>query len=1167
MLHVHRAERADGLVDALRALLAEPLPDPFAPEVIAVPTRGMERWLTQRMSVVLGASPGRADGICANVDFPSPRRLVEDAVAVASGIEPDADAWRPERLVWPLLEVVDGALHEPWLKSLASHLGATVDTANAARQSRRFASVRHIAELYDRYALQRPGMVRAWARGDDVDATGARLPDDALWQAELWRRLRDRVGQPDPAERIEGACARLRERPDLVELPARLSLFGLTRLPAGRLQVLDALAAGREVHLFVLHPSPALWERVAAEPPPPTPLRAEDPTRDLPANRLLASWGQDVRELQLMLRTAGGADHHHPTAGTATAAFGGDPQDRVGEVGGGETLLARIQRGIRADRPPPGAPLPGAADERPRLEPGDRSVQVHACHGRGRQVEVLRDAILHELAADSTLEPRDVIVMCPDVETFAPLIQATFGAGEIAPDEDELEELPEELRPPDLRVRLADRSLRQTNPVLGFTQRLLELADQRLTASQVLDLADREPVRRRFRLDDDALARLEEWVAESGIRWGLDAEHRTPFKLAKLPTGTWRSGLDRVLLGVAMTEEEQRLFGGVLPLDDVESGAIELAGRLAELVDRLHAVVDTMAVPMSVEAWVAAIAHAADSLTDTASREAWQRDELQRVLDDVVTEARVAGAATTTLSLPEVRALLAGRLEGRPTTTNFRTGHLTICTLVPMRSVPHRVVCLLGLDDGEFPRKAVRDGDDLVLRRPHVGDRDSRTEDRQMLLDALMAATDRLIVTYRGKDERTNTPRPPAVPVGELLDVVDATARGEEDAPARSQVLVQHPLQPFDPRNFTTGALVPETTWGFDRITLAGARAMTAPRTAPAPFLEHPLPDAAPALVALDDLVRFVEHPVRAFLRQRLDIRLGDFEDEVADSLSVELDRLEQSGVGRRLLDARLAGAPMEACVEAEQARGLLPPGNLGAPVIEALVPEVEAIAQHALALTAEPATSADVRVALPDGRTLSGTVAGIHGGLLRDTRFARVRARHRIALWIRWLALTAAHPERAFEAVLVGRASSGVEATMTIARHAWAAADATGPADADRRRALALERLAPIVELHRLGLREPLPLPCETAAAYALDGEAAARKAWASTWSFPREDKDLEHQLAFGRVLTFAELLAAPPCAGEEGEGWDLAETSRFGRLGRRMWGGLLATEELAHR
>ena len=310
MLHVHRAERADGLVAALRALLAAPLPDPFATEVLAVPTRGMERWLTQRLSDRLGAGDGQGDGVCANVEFPSPRRLVGDAVATASGIDADADPWLPERAVWALLEVVDGCLGEPWLASLAAHLGGGGGVADPARRARRFSTVRHLAELFDRYALHRPEMVRAWARGEDADGEGRALPVDGVWQAELWRRLRERIGVPDPAERVEGACARLREEPGLVDLPARLSLFGLTRLPAGHLNVLRALAVGRDVHVFMPHPSPALWERVA-ERGARAIRRRDDPTAALPANRLLASWGQDSREMQLVLGGSEFIDHHH----------------------------------------------------------------------------------------------------------------------------------------------------------------------------------------------------------------------------------------------------------------------------------------------------------------------------------------------------------------------------------------------------------------------------------------------------------------------------------------------------------------------------------------------------------------------------------------------------------------------------------------------------------------------------------------------------------------------------------------------------------------------------------------------------------------------------------------------------------------------------------------
>lgn len=1125
MLHIHRAERADALVDALRALLADPLEDPFAPEVVAVPTRGMERWLTQRLSETLGAGAGRRDGVCANVAFPSPRRLVDEAVAAACGLDPDADPWAPGRSVWPLLDVVDESLPEPWLRALADHLGVGESSV-----VRRFATVRHLADLFDRYALHRPQMVRAWALGGEAgrpDADGARSGADG-WQAELWRRLAARIARPDPAARRGDACARLREDPALADLPRRLALFNLTRLPAGQLDVLRALAAHRDVHLFLLHPSPALWSAIArATPPgPPIMVREAHPTSELPTNRLLASWGHDARELQLVVTGHDDphTDHHHPAEH--------DPR----------TLLERIQADIRADRSPTPQPL---TDD-------DRSIEIHACHGRARQVEVLRDAILHLLEDDATLEPRDVIVLCPDIEAFAPLIHATFGVGDLTTEDDE-DALPDDVRPPDLRVRLADRSLRQTNPILGTVAELLDLAGQRVTASQLLDLADRDPVRRRFGLDDADLARLEDWVAASGIRWGLDAAHRAPFKLDRLESGTWRAGLDRLLVGVTMSEEGRRLYHDVLPLDDVESGAIDLAGRFAELVDRVRTALDALTRTQPISAWATALATAADTLTATAPRETWQRDQLQRLLDDVVAEA---GGRVTPLATPEVRALLAERLRGRPTRANFRTGHLTVCTLMPMRSVPHRVVCLLGMDDAQFPRRAPRDGDDLMLDEPHIGDRDPRTEDRQLLLDALMAATDRLVVTYTGNDERTNAPKPPAVPVGELLDVIERTA-GSGGA---ERVRVAHPLQPFDPRNFAAGR-----PWSFDRVTLDGARALRGPRLRSPRFLRDPLPPLRSPIVELDALVRFAGHPVRAFLRQRLGISLGERDDEVADALPVELDGLGEWGVGQRLLEAVLDGAGLEAAAAAERARGALPPGQLAEPVLARVRPVVEEIAAAARDIGGTPG-SRDVNLTLPGGRRLTGTVAGVCGDVLRTVTYSRVAAKHRLALWVQWLALTAAHPQRPWEGAIVGRARRGAPAgaRVTIATLPPLADDAAA------RREQAVAHLLALVDLHDRGLCEPLPLYCATSAAYARaasrggDAVQAARGEWESPYGYEREDRELEHQRVLGGVRTIEELLGDRP---RPDEAWEDTEDSRFGRYARRLWDGLLAHEEMVDR
>jgi exodeoxyribonuclease V gamma subunit len=1122
----------------LAGVVAEPLGDAMEAEVVAVPTRGVERWLTQQLSAHLGTTPGRNDGVCANVDFPFPGTVIGAALALAGGIDPQADPWSPERSVWPLLEVVDASLEEQWLSPLAAHLHNSAPDAG----TRRFASVRHIADLFDRYSVHRPEMLRGWLDGDkDHPSAG--------WQPELWRRLRNRIGLPSPAERLIDACARLQLEPTLLELPARISLFGLTRLPASYLDVLDAIATERDVHLFLLHPSPALWDRVAAtfDGPARGTRRSEDPTADETNNPLLASWGRDAREMQLVLRASGGraTEHHHQPIDDATP-----------------DLLHRLQADIRADRRPAGFPSPGADDDRQVLDTTDRSIQVHACHGRARQVEVLRDAVLHLLDEDPGLEPRDIIVMCPDIETFAPLIQATFG--NFDPEDATTQGLP------DLRVRLADRSLRQTNPVLGVVAELLDLAIARVTATEVLDLAGQEPVRRRFGFDDDDLTRLEEWVIGAGVRWGFDAAHRAPFNLEKLEANTWRSGLDRALLGVTMADERQRRYGETVPLDDMNSGDIELAGRLAELLDRLEAAVEILKQTRSIGQWAAGLADIADAFTATSQEDAWQRVQLQRLLDGLVDEATVdASPSLVELGPADIRSLLTDRLRGRPTRANFRTGHLTVCTLVPMRSVPHRVVCLLGLDDGVFPRHIERDGDDLIAADAHLGDNDARTEDRQLLLDAVLAATDRLVITYTGRDERSNLARPPAVPLGELLDVIDRTVRTADDSPARHRLTTHHPLQPFDVRNFTPGALIPDHSWSFDAVNLEGARAVTRERTAQGPWLDRPLPDLVMPTLEIEKLESFVRHPVRAFLRQRLGISMADWSKDIDDALPIELDGLQIWGVAERLLSARLAGAGLDDCVAAERARGLLPPGELGMPILRRITPTIEQLVNFGHS-DLEP-SSLDVNVSLSQGTALIGTVAHLRGDVLHTVTYSRLAPAARMIAWVRLVALSAAWPDRPFTAVTIGRSRDGA-ARGTKVTTATLATLGSEPAT---RHAAAVQYLETLLDLYRRAMREPLPLYCKTSAAWA---EAAyrhsptaktAESAWTSKYNVPQEDKDAEHEMVLGGVLGFTRMLerAGPPPDNEAGDGWDSSEPTRFGRLARRLWDGLLDHEVLVDR
>jgi len=1135
VLHVHRSEQADALVSMLCDLVAEPLDDPMTSEVVSVPTRGIERWLTQRLSTRLGATAGGQDGVCANIDFPFPGALVNRALALAAGAEPDADPWLPQRAVWPLMEVVDDHFDEEWVGPLAVHMSKSGTT------DERFGSIRHVADLFDRYSVHRPDMLQRWARGDRRDG-------ETLWQYELWRRLRERIGRPSPAERLLDATRRLGEEPGLLDVPARLSLFGLTRLPASYLDVLEAVAECRAVHLFLLHPSPALWRRLEPQVGPPSRhvLRRDDPTATTPRNPLLASWGRDAREMQLVL---------------AGAVPDGQEPDPV-SPGGPRTLLQLIQDDVRADRAPGGAG--GTEDEdRPFLDGDDASVRVHSCHGRGRQVEVLRDAVLHLLEQDETLQTRDVIVMCPDIEGFAPLIEATFGG------HDEVDGLDRPAH--QLEIRLADRSLRQTNPVMGVLAEVLELAPARVTATQILDLAGREPVRRRFRFSDDDLSRLEQWVREARVRWGFDKEHREAFGLGTIGANTWRSGLDRMLLGVAMADERQRLFEGVLPLDDVETSDIDLAGRLTEFIERLRCAIDALAETRTVDQWASTLARISDSLTATTPRDAWQQAQLTALLEELVGEATdEQRVSSVLLGRDDVRSILADRLKGRPTRANFRTGHITVCTLVPMRSIPHRVVCLLGLDDGSFPRHIERDGDDLSAQDPRVGDRDVRSEDRQLLLDALLAAREHLVITYTGRDERSNLPRPPAVPVGELLDVVDRTVQ-TDDGPASQAVIVKHPLQPFDRRNYEPGRLVSGGPWSFDELHLAGARAALAPRRDAPEFLERPLPDAVgdEGLIELDRLDRFVRHPVRAFLRERLGVSLWDRTRDFEDAIPIELDGLAEWEIGERVLRARLGGDDWATCEAAEKARGALPPSSLADPLLNGMAYSIEALVAASREGVDVAPTAVDVQVDLAGLSEVLGAVSGVRGDVVHTVTYRRMQPSLRLVAWVRLLALSAARPDRPFEAVTIARAERRSSRLVSLSR-----IGPLGP-DPQTRKLVADVHLRNLVDLYRRGMREPLPLYCKTSAAYAAarragadDADVPALGEWESNRDFKRENRENEHLLVLGGELSFVEMVARSGASGNDQADEDAVsgESSRFGLYARRLWDGLLEFEKIAN-
>lgn len=1028
-LHAYRSQRVEELVEALaRALSASWPDDPFEPLPIVVGSRGMERWLRHELATSL-------DGL-ARVDFLFPRTAFDGAarwLAERPGAEDRTafwqsagtdDGWSGPRLAMRVVARLRARLGEPSFSRIGEYLGDVGGEVRARELS--FAS--EVAATIEKLLHDRPDDALAWG------ADPASAPPEHAWLATLLRDLEGDGAEPSPAQRLAAVRALPAGSGPRAPKPRALFVFGLSTLRPGDKARLAALARHLDVHLFALAPSSEWWEDIRRASEQRAALRDADEPETIAAllddlerkNAMLAANGAPSRELQLWLEAVG---YDEP--------FERRPLDAA------PTLLGRLHDFIEraADNP--------RADGAPwRAHAGCPSVEIHACHGPLRQCEALRDELLRRFACDETLEPRHVLVMTPDLATYAPLIAAVLARKSGGA--------------PAIPLHVADLGVRATNAVADALLLAMSLADERVTASRLLDLLALPPVRARFRLDEDDLADLRTMILDAGIRWAWDARDRARHDQPALDQNTVRFGLERLALGVLMHDpsglgvvpgSDDGALGPAVPLDLATRDRVERFGRLAEACARLERVRGTVLAPAPARVWRERLRALLDDLTQVDDDAAWLRVQVDETIDELLPD----GADDLPFDRSAIASLLGGAFDLPQRGDRPVTGAVTVSALEPMRSVPFRVIAIVGLDDGAFPRPAsVAAWDPFAT--PRRGEWDRRTIDRHLLLEAILCARDALLLFGNGFEPKRGAAMPLSVAVSELAEVI---AAGLGVAP--EQAVIRHPLQPWSERSFADPKRLP-----FDRAWLEAAAARDEAAVVTglgATRLEAVWPEEEnpPRTLDAERLANALARPQRELLGVRLGLALAPEGAEVPDREPLEQDSLDAWQVRDLVLRATADGGGADvASLEARlRGEGVLPLGAGGRHALETRVAEAREARRRAEEIPGAPIGALAAKHEV-DGLVVTATIADVRADgddrrFVWATASSAPNARLELAGWT---------------ALLVATASGAAVRSAHLVGHARSV-ELRAPADAQD----AKRHLATLVETWRTLRRAPLPL------------------------------------------------------------------------------------------
>jgi exodeoxyribonuclease V gamma subunit len=952
-IKLYTSNKLEKLADQLADIVRKPLSSPFKPEVIVVQSPGMERWISMQLAERLG--------IWSNCKYLFPNKIVSEIFSKTITGFTDERVFDTEAIAWQIVKILPQCLSVKGFESLRDYL------ANEDVSFRSYQLASRIADTFDQYLTYRPDMILDWDKGNDDS-----------WQAMLWRMLMSGHDLLLPPDLRKSFFDKLKNpaNVDVSLLPERISVFGISTMPKYHMDILSAISDYLPVYIFFMNPCREYWADIYPEKNIAKAMGKykDNITADQlhleKGNSLLASMGRLGGDFQSMLT---GYDNTQEYPDFAEPAR--------------DSLLHSVQCDILdmidSNLINKNTPAIFTADE----IKSDASIRIHSCHSPVRELEVLYDNLLDMFNTDPQLEPREIIVMTPDIEIYSPYISAIFG-----------DPLNEQYKIP---FSIADKSVYKDSLLIKTFFAILELKDSRFESTRVLDILESNYVLNKFDLTLSDIKLIRRWIKDTNINWGIDAAFREGLGLPGLEENTWKAGLERMLLGYAMPGNIDTIYKNILPYD-IEGSESVILGKFIEYFNSIADITKSLSYKYTLCGWHRVLNEIIEKMFDSNDG----GENIQVIRDAIVFFDTIEDKSGfhEQIELEVIKSWLQNYFTRKRITSGFLTGGVTFCAMLPMRSIPFKVICLIGMNDSAFPVADKAVSFDLISQNPKRGDRSRRDDDRYLFLESIISAKQKLYISYVGQSIKDNSEIQPSVVVSELLDYIEGYAF--KDIFIKDHIFVKHPLQPFSRRYFENN----NNLFSYSDVNRRASITAVSERKETDVFINGKLSGEyeAPKDILLSDLTAFFINPAKHLLTTKLGIYIDDIEDSLEEKEPFTIERLGKYQLEDKISSHYIAGYDTEKLYNVVKAASMLPHGAVGRAIFDNLIPGVKDFSRRLKAIAGDVRLDPlEINLTI-DGHNISGRFDNIWKSGMIHYRYADTKVKDRIKAWIAHLALNA---------------------------------------------------------------------------------------------------------------------------------------------------------------